>query len=63
LRETLIKAARADSEKIYVLIKAVFLRNTLCIAGKSDEIRAELFRKMPKAIDSAFPEEKERRDS
>ena len=52
---TLIKAVRADPEKICVLIKAVFCRNTLCIARKSDEISAYIFRKMPKAICSVFP--------
>ena len=40
VKEALIKSARADSEKICVLMKAVFRRNTLCIARKSDEIRA-----------------------
>ena len=42
-------AARADSEKNRVLMMALFRRNTLCIARKSDEIRARFFRKMPQA--------------
>ena len=50
----MIKPARTDREKICVLMKALFCRNTLCIARKSDEIRAQIFRKMPQAIDSAF---------
>ena len=33
---------------------ALFCRNTLCIARKSDEIRARIFREMPKANGSAF---------
>jgi len=33
---------------------ALFRRNTLCIARKSDEARAQIIRKMPQAIDSAF---------
>ena len=50
----MIKSARVDCEKICVLIKALFCRNTLCIARKSDEIRALIFRKTPQAIYSAF---------
>ena len=42
--QTMIKSARADREKICVLRKALFCRNTLCIARKSDKIRAEIFR-------------------
>ena len=45
-----MKSARADCERICVLMKAVFRRNTLCIARKSDEIRAEIIRKMPMTI-------------
>ena len=48
-------AARADSEKNRVLMKAVFRRNTLCIARKSDEIRAQFFRKAPKTICAVLP--------
>ena len=48
-------AARADSEKSRVLMKAVFRRNTLCIARKSDEIRARFFRKMPQAYCAVLP--------
>jgi hypothetical protein len=48
-------AARADSEKNRVLMKAVFRRNTLCIARKSDEIRARFFRKMPQAHCAVLP--------
>jgi hypothetical protein len=51
-------AARADSEKNRVLIKAVFRRNTLCIARKSDEIRARFFRKMPQAYCAVLPKGK-----
>ena len=54
IKEALIKSARADSEKICVLMKAVFRRNTLCIARKSDEIRAQIIREAPQAIGSAF---------
>ncbi len=34
---------KADFEKNWVLMKAVFRRNTLCIARKSDKIRARFF--------------------
>ena len=50
----MIKSARADREKICVLMMALFCRNTLCIARKKDDIRAQIFRKMPQAIYSAF---------
>ena len=50
----MIKSARADREKICVLMMALFCRNTLCIARKSDEIRTKIFRETPKAIYSAF---------
>ena len=50
----MIKSERADREKICVLMKAFFRRNTLCIARKKDDIRAQIFRKMPQAIYSAF---------
>ena len=36
-------SARADPEKIWVLIKALFRRCTLCTSRKSDEIRAQIF--------------------
>ncbi len=36
-------SARANPEKIWVLMKAVFRRNTLCISRKSDKIRAQIF--------------------
>ena len=42
-------SARGNPEKNWVLIKALFCRNTLCISRKSDEIRARFFREMPKA--------------
>ena len=48
-------SARADFEKNCVLMKAVFRRNTLCIARKSDKIRARFFRKMPKADYAVLP--------
>ena len=48
-------AARADSEKNRVLMMALFRRNTLCIARKSDEIRAWFFRKMPQAYCAVLP--------
>ena len=35
---------------------ALFRRNTLCIARKSDEIRARFFRKMPQAYCAVLPE-------
>ena len=47
--------ARADSEKIHVLMKAVFRRNTLCIARKSDKIKARIIRKMPKTDCAVLP--------
>ena len=50
----MIKSARADREKICVLMMALFCRNTLCIARKSDEIRANIFRLTPQTIYSAF---------
>ena len=50
----MIKSARADREKICVLMMTLFCRNTLCIARKSDEIRAQIFRETPQAIYSAF---------
>ena len=53
----MIKSARADCEKIWVLMMALFCGNTLCIVRKSDEIRAQIFRKMPQAIYSAFTKE------
>ena len=36
-------------------MKALFRRNTLCIARKSDKIRAQIFQEAPQAIGSAFP--------
>jgi len=48
-------AARADSEKNRVLMMALFRRNTLRIARKSDEIRARFFRKMPQAHCAVLP--------
>ena len=50
----MIKSARADREKICVLMMALFCRNTLCIARKSDETREKIFRETPQAIYSAF---------
>ena len=50
----MIKWARADRERICALIKAVFCRNTLCTARKTDKIRAIIIRKLPKSIYSAF---------
>jgi hypothetical protein len=51
------KSARANSEKICVLMKAVFRRHTLCMARKSDKIRAQIFRKAPQAICSSFTQQ------
>ena len=48
-------SARADSEKIWVLIKALFRRCTLCTSRKSDEIRAQIFQEMPKANCAVLP--------
>jgi hypothetical protein len=42
-------SARANPEKKWVLMMALFRRNTLCIARKSDEIRALFFQEAPKA--------------
>ncbi|MCR5576723.1 MAG: hypothetical protein K6F56_06910, partial [Oscillospiraceae bacterium] len=46
---------RADPEKIWVLIKALFRRCTLCTSRKSDEIRAQIFQEMPKADCAVLP--------
>ncbi len=43
-------SARANPEKNWVLMKAVFRRNTLCISRKSDKIRAQIFQEVPKAF-------------
>ena len=51
----MIQSPRANPEKNRVLMKALFRRNTLCIARKSDEIRARFFQEAPQAIGSAFP--------
>ena len=50
----MIKSVRTDREKICVLMKALFCRNTLCIARKSAKIRAQIFRETPQAIYSVF---------
>ena len=50
----MIKWTKADCERICVLMKAVFCRNTVCISRKTDKIRAQMFRKMPKSVYSAF---------
>lgn len=50
----MIKLASAICEKIWVLMKAFFCRNTLCIARKNDKIRAQIVRKAPQTIYSAF---------
>ena len=36
IKEPLINSLRADTEKNWVLMTALFCRNTLCIARKSD---------------------------
>ena len=41
--------------KIWVLIKALFRRCTLCTSRKSDEIRAQIFQEMPKADCAVLP--------
>jgi hypothetical protein len=48
-------SARADPEKIWVLIKALFRRCTLCTSRKSDEIRAQIFQEMPQAYCAVLP--------
>ena len=48
-------SARANPEKIWVLMKAVFRRNTLCISRKSDKIRAQIFQEVPKADCAVLP--------
>ena len=50
-----VNSARANPEKIWVLMKAVFCRNTLCIARKSDKIRARIFQEAPKADCAVLP--------
>jgi len=52
--QTRLASARADSERICVLMKALFRRNTLCISRKSDEIRAQIIRKMPMATQASL---------
>ena len=49
----MIKSARANCERIYVLMKIIFCSYTLCIARKTDKIRAKIVRKAPQAIYSA----------
>ena len=51
-------SARADHEKICVLTMALFRRHTLCMARKSDEIRAQIFREAPKADYAVLPQER-----
>ena len=46
----MINSARAGCERICVLMKAVFRRNTVRISRKSDEIRAQIIRRTPKRI-------------
>ena len=48
-------AASADSEKICVLMMALFCGCTLCTSRKSDEIRAQIFRKMPQMYCAVLP--------
>ena len=48
-------SARANPEKNWVLMKAVFRRNTLCISRKSDKIRAQFFREAPKPDCAVLP--------
>jgi hypothetical protein len=48
-------SVRANPEKIWVLMKAVFRRNTLCISRKSDKIRAQIFQEVPKADCAVLP--------
>lgn len=48
------KSARADCERICVPTKAFFSRHTLCMARKNDEVGAQIARKAPMAIYSAF---------
>ena len=51
-------SARADREKICVLTMALFHRHTLCMARKSDEVRAQIFREAPKADCAVLPQER-----
>ena len=55
LKATPHNSARADPEKIWVLIKALFRRCTLCTSRKSDEIRAQIFQEMPQADCAVLP--------
>ena len=55
IKATPHNAARADSEKIWVLMMALFRRCTLCTSRKSDEIRTQIFRKMPQAYCAVLP--------
>ena len=57
LKATPHNSARADPEKIWVLIKALFRRCTLCTSRKSDEIRAQIFQEMPKADCAVLPKQ------
>ena len=54
-RATPHNSARAGPEKIWVLIKALFRRCTLCTSRKSDEIRAQIFQEMPQADCAVLP--------
>jgi hypothetical protein len=50
IKETMMKSARANPEIIWILTMALFRRNTLCIARKSDEVRAQILREAPQTI-------------
>ena len=55
IRATPHNTARANPEKIWVLMKAFFCRNTLCISRKSDKIRARIFQEAPMADCAVLP--------
>ena len=47
--------ARADGERKWVLMKAFFCRNTLCISRKNDKIRAHFIRQLPQTYCAVLP--------
>ena len=48
------RVSRAERERICVLAKAGFRRNTLCIPRKADAARAQIVREAPMAGGSVF---------
>ena len=55
LKATPHNSARVIPEKNRVLTKAFFRRHTLCMARKSDKVRARFFREAPMADCAVLP--------